>query len=120
MPEIQVKKGEPIDRALKRLKSKIETESILEEALFQGADLSPEIIHRKGADNAVYPTVITDCRLKKADFTEVRAESIIVNKCNMAGVIADKAFLYVKAPFPVVPHGMFRIRKKTDSHDALF
>ena len=31
MPEIQVKKGEPIDRALKRLKSKIETESILEE-----------------------------------------------------------------------------------------
>ena len=31
MPEIQVKKGEPIDRALKRLKSKIETEGVLEE-----------------------------------------------------------------------------------------
>ncbi|HEX2750142.1 MAG TPA: 30S ribosomal protein S21 [Verrucomicrobiales bacterium] len=31
MPEIQVKKGEPIDRALKRLKSKIETEGTLEE-----------------------------------------------------------------------------------------
>jgi small subunit ribosomal protein S21 len=31
MPEIQVKKGEPIDRALKRLKSKIEAEGVLEE-----------------------------------------------------------------------------------------
>jgi len=31
MPEIAVKKGEPIDRALKRLKSKIETEGTLEE-----------------------------------------------------------------------------------------
>ena len=31
MPEVQVKKGEPIDRALKRLKSKIETEGTLEE-----------------------------------------------------------------------------------------
>ncbi len=31
MPEVQVKKGEPIDRALKRLKSKIEVEGILEE-----------------------------------------------------------------------------------------
>jgi small subunit ribosomal protein S21 len=31
MPEIAVKKGEPIDRALKRLKTKIETEGTLEE-----------------------------------------------------------------------------------------
>jgi len=31
MPESTVKKGEPIDRALKRLKSKIETEGTLEE-----------------------------------------------------------------------------------------
>lgn len=31
MPEIIVKKGEPIDRALKRLKSKIEIEGTLEE-----------------------------------------------------------------------------------------
>ena len=31
MPEIQVKKGEPVDRALKRLKTKLETEGILEE-----------------------------------------------------------------------------------------
>ncbi len=31
MPEVLVKKGEPIDRALKRLKSKIEYEGTLEE-----------------------------------------------------------------------------------------
>jgi len=31
MPEVYVKKGEPVDRALKRLKTKLETEGILEE-----------------------------------------------------------------------------------------
>lgn len=31
MPEIDIKKGEPIDRALKRLKSKMETEGIMDE-----------------------------------------------------------------------------------------
>ena len=31
MREVQVKKGEPIDRALKRLKSKIETEGTIQE-----------------------------------------------------------------------------------------
>ncbi len=31
MPEIEIKKGEPIDRALKRLKSKMETEGIMDE-----------------------------------------------------------------------------------------
>ena len=31
MPEVQVKKGEPVDRALKRLKTKLEFEGILEE-----------------------------------------------------------------------------------------
>ena len=31
MPEVDVKKGEPIDRALKRLKGKIEAEGIMEE-----------------------------------------------------------------------------------------
>lgn len=31
MPEIEVKKGEPIDRALKRLKGKMEAEGIMEE-----------------------------------------------------------------------------------------
>jgi small subunit ribosomal protein S21 len=31
MPEVTVKKGEPIDRALKRLKSKLDAEGILDE-----------------------------------------------------------------------------------------
>ena len=31
MPEVIVRKGEPIDRALKRLKSKLEAEGIIEE-----------------------------------------------------------------------------------------
>jgi small subunit ribosomal protein S21 len=31
MPEVQVKKGEPVDRALKRLKNKLESEGIIEE-----------------------------------------------------------------------------------------
>jgi small subunit ribosomal protein S21 len=31
MPEVEIKKGEPIDRALKRLKNKMETEGIMDE-----------------------------------------------------------------------------------------
>ncbi len=31
MPEVQVRKGEPIDRALKRLKGKLETEGVMDE-----------------------------------------------------------------------------------------
>lgn len=31
MPEVEIKKGEPVDRALKRLKSKMENEGIIEE-----------------------------------------------------------------------------------------
>jgi small subunit ribosomal protein S21 len=31
MPAVQVKKGEPVDRALKRLKTKLESEGILDE-----------------------------------------------------------------------------------------
>ena len=31
MPEVAVRKGEPIDRALKRLKSKMESDGIMEE-----------------------------------------------------------------------------------------
>ena len=31
MPEVTVKKGEPIDRALKRLKSKLDSEGIMDE-----------------------------------------------------------------------------------------
>lgn len=31
MPDVEVKKGEPVDRALKRLKNQLESEGILEE-----------------------------------------------------------------------------------------
>ncbi len=31
MPEVEIKKGEPIDRALKRLKGKLEAEGIMDE-----------------------------------------------------------------------------------------
>ncbi len=31
MAEVQIKKGEPVDRALKRLKNKLDSEGILEE-----------------------------------------------------------------------------------------
>jgi small subunit ribosomal protein S21 len=31
MPEVSIRKGEPIDRALKRLKSKLETEGVMDE-----------------------------------------------------------------------------------------
>ena len=31
MPEVIVRKGEPVDRALKRLKNKLDSEGILEE-----------------------------------------------------------------------------------------
>ena len=31
MPQVEVKKGEPVDRALKRLKNQLESEGILEE-----------------------------------------------------------------------------------------
>lgn len=31
MPEIEIKKGEPIERALKRLKGKMEAEGVMEE-----------------------------------------------------------------------------------------
>lgn len=31
MPEIEIKKGEPIDRALKRLKGKMEAEGLMDE-----------------------------------------------------------------------------------------
>ncbi len=31
MPEVQVRKGEPVDRALKRLKNKLDSEGIMDE-----------------------------------------------------------------------------------------
>lgn len=52
MPEIQVKKGEPIDRALKRLKSKVETEAILEETRRRRAHETPLTRSRRKARSA--------------------------------------------------------------------
>lgn len=53
MPEVIVRKGEPIDRALKRLKSKIDSEGILEEARRLRAFETPiQRSRRKAKNNA--------------------------------------------------------------------
>ncbi len=45
MPEVIVRKGEPVDRALKRLKSKLDAEGILDEVRRLRACV-PELISR--------------------------------------------------------------------------
>ncbi len=53
MPEVTVRKGEPIDRALKRLKSKLETEGVLEEVRRLRAFETPtQKMRRKAKSNA--------------------------------------------------------------------
>lgn len=53
MPEVQVKKGESVDRALKRLKTKLETEGILEEVRRLRAFETPTArLKRKARANA--------------------------------------------------------------------
>ena len=53
MPEVIVRKGEPIDRALKRLKMKIDSEGILEEARRLRAFETPiQRTRRKAKNNA--------------------------------------------------------------------
>ena len=53
MPEVSVKKGESVDRALKRLKSKLETEGILEEVRRLRAFETPAAkLKRKARANA--------------------------------------------------------------------
>lgn len=53
MPEVTVKKGESIDRALKRLKTKLEAEGILEEVRRLRAFETPAIrAKRKARANA--------------------------------------------------------------------
>ena len=53
MPQVTVKKGESIDRALKRLKSKLESEGILEEIRRLRAFETPTIrLKRKARANA--------------------------------------------------------------------
>ena len=52
MPEIQVRKGESIDRALKRLKSKLEAEGIFDEMRRLRAHETPVERTRRKARNA--------------------------------------------------------------------
>ncbi len=52
MRSITVKKGEPIDRALKRLKSKLDTEGILEEMRRRRAFETPADERRRKARSA--------------------------------------------------------------------
>ncbi len=53
MPEVIVRKGEPIDRALKRLKSKLDSEGILDEVRRLRAFETPtQKMRRKAKNNA--------------------------------------------------------------------
>jgi small subunit ribosomal protein S21 len=53
MPEVVVKKGEPIDRALKRLKGKLDAEGILDEVRRLRAFETPsQRMRRKARTNA--------------------------------------------------------------------
>ncbi|MEO7933844.1 MAG: 30S ribosomal protein S21 [Chthoniobacterales bacterium] len=53
MPEVIVRKGEPIDRALKRLKSKLDAEGIMEEVRRLRAFETPvQKTRRKAKSNA--------------------------------------------------------------------
>ncbi len=53
MPEVIVRKGEPIDRALKRLKSKLDNEGILDEVRRLRAFETPvQRVKRKAKLNA--------------------------------------------------------------------
>ena len=49
MPEVIVRKGEPIDRALKRLKNKLDAEGIMEEVRRLRAFETPSQKHRRKA-----------------------------------------------------------------------
>ena len=51
MPEVIVRKGEPVDRALKRLKNKLDAEGILEEVRRLRAFETPNQKHRRKAKN---------------------------------------------------------------------
>jgi small subunit ribosomal protein S21 len=51
MPEVIVRKGEPIDRALKRLKSKLDQEGILDEVRRLRAFETPTQKSRRKAKN---------------------------------------------------------------------
>jgi len=50
MPEVIVRKGEPVDRALKRLKNKLDSEGILDEVRRLRAFETPSQKHRRKAN----------------------------------------------------------------------
>jgi small subunit ribosomal protein S21 len=53
MPEVTVRKGEPIDRALKRLKGKIDAEGLMDEVRRLRAFETPvQRVRRKAKNNA--------------------------------------------------------------------
>lgn len=53
MPEVLVRKGEPIDRALKRLKGKIDAEGLMDEVRRLRAFETPvQRVRRKAKNNA--------------------------------------------------------------------
>lgn len=52
MPEVIVRKGEPVDRALKRLKNKLDAEGILEEVRRLRAFENPNQKARRKAKSA--------------------------------------------------------------------
>ena len=52
MREVTVRKGEPIDRALKRLKTKLDVEGILDEMRRRGAFEPPLDVRRRKARSA--------------------------------------------------------------------
>ena len=49
MTEVQIRKGEPVDRALKRLKTKLEMEDILEEVRRLRAHETPKERYKRKA-----------------------------------------------------------------------
>jgi len=49
MTEVQIRKGEPVDRALKRLKTKLEMEGILEEVRRLRAHETPKERYKRKA-----------------------------------------------------------------------
>jgi len=51
MPEVTVRKGEPVDRALKRLKTKLDTEGVLDEVRRLRAFETPVQRSRRKAKN---------------------------------------------------------------------
>ena len=66
MPEVIVRKGESIDRAIKRLKSKLDSEGIMDEVRRLRAFETPtQKTRRKAKANAKWGTSVNDVARKK-------------------------------------------------------